>query len=216
MFNSTNYDEFNSDNSTFELLSEPEFIKVSIYTPIIYLTILITVFVVFSSIYRKKKLNNRINQVNSLFPRNYSKEMYLQLKQQDPKPNDKILKAALLRRGSECIRKMFKLRENEPNINALYQKGSIGHDYFESFQLEKKLNELEMNELVQEANSIKANWAQQFFPICQEITINEALRRRLNALESRKTESLKEWGILGDLLEKSLKIELDKKNGKKK
>ncbi|KAG7845323.1 hypothetical protein KL939_003895 [Ogataea angusta] len=88
---------------------------------------------------------------------------------------------------------MIKLKEIQQYVNVLYQRGSIGDDVYESFKLQSKLQELELNELAMEAESFKKGWAQTFFPVCQEVTINEALRRRLNSLEPMKESLDHQW-----------------------
>ncbi|ODQ61820.1 hypothetical protein WICANDRAFT_59895 [Wickerhamomyces anomalus NRRL Y-366-8] len=171
-----------------------EISKISVFTPIIYVTVMITALVIFSINYRKKKLNALYSR-KPFFNRNIPKELYFQLREQDPKPNEKVLKAALMRRGAESIRRTIKLKEVQPFITALYQKGSIGDDLWERYQAATKLEELEVQELVQEAEKYKKGWIPKFVPLLQEICFNEALRRRYNAIEDRKLALLDHWGI---------------------
>ncbi|ESX02863.1 hypothetical protein KL918_002362 [Ogataea parapolymorpha] len=167
--------------------------SISIYIPIVYVVVLLTTLVLFSVAHRRKKLSKLVS-MKPIFKDNYQREMYLQLKNQtEPKVNDKVLKAALIRRGAEAIRRMIKLKEIQQYVNVLYQRGSIGDDVYESFKLQSKLQELELNELAMEAESFKKGWAQTFFPVCQEVTINEALRRRLSSLEPMKESLDHQW-----------------------
>lgn len=177
----------------FEEGGKPVASNVSIVTPVVYVTVLLITFVIFSILYRRRELS-KLQNMRPVFNENVSKEMYEELKaQDDPKVNDKVLKAALIRRGGEAIRRMFKLKETEPFVNQLYMKGYIGDDDHERFKIQSKLQELEMNELAQEAESYKKGWAQTFFPVCQESMLNEALRRRVNAFDDRKEKFSKEW-----------------------
>lgn len=212
--------EFFNSSSSFNGSSEHEsssseekvFIKVPVYVPLAYFSLLMLIFLVFTGVYRKRKVTQKISHITSLFDENYPKELYLELKELDePKANNKVLKAALIRRGSEVFKKMLKLKEIEPYITVLYQKGSIGDGCYDSYKTEKKLNELELNELAVEAEGLKKGWAQLFFGICQEVTMNEALRRRLDAIEERKGDILKEWGILASEIEQKLLVENTKK-----
>ncbi|VEU23943.1 DEKNAAC105193 [Brettanomyces naardenensis] len=167
--------------------------NISVYTPIAYISVLFITFVVFSILYRRRKLN-KLRSMKPVFHENKAKEMYLQLRDQtDPKVNDKVLKAALIRRGSEAIRRMFKLKECESYMNILYMKGYIGDEDHERFKIEKKLQDLELSELAAEAESYKKGWAQTFFPVCQEATMNEALRRRLKSVEERRKMRSLQW-----------------------
>ncbi|ODV82754.1 hypothetical protein CANARDRAFT_10281 [[Candida] arabinofermentans NRRL YB-2248] len=187
---------------------------ISIYTPIIYVAILLTTLIVFSISHRKKKFK-KLTTLAPIFSESYPKEIYLELKYQtDPKVNEKVLKAALIRRGAESLRRMIKLKETEPFVNALYQKGSIGDEVFERYKIQAKLQELEMQELAMEAEGIKKGWAQTFFPVCQEVTINEALRRRLNATEERGKILSMQW--LDDLEKKvEVTVQAEIENGSK-
>ncbi|ODQ79824.1 hypothetical protein BABINDRAFT_161512 [Babjeviella inositovora NRRL Y-12698] len=134
--------------------------------------------------------------MDSIFTENLSKRMYLDLKQLEQKVNDKVLKAALMRRGAESIRRTLKLREITPHFLALYQQGSIGDELFKNFEIHSRLQEEELKEVAMEAESIQQGWATTFFPIVQEICFNEALRRRLNVLDDRGVELNKLWNGL--------------------
>ncbi|QPG75709.1 hypothetical protein FOA43_003068 [Brettanomyces nanus] len=139
---------------------------------------------------------DKLQSMKPLFYENRPKEMYIQLKNQtEPKVNSKVLKAALIRRGSEAIRRMFKLKECEPYFNILYMKGYIGDEDHERLKIQKKLQELELTQLAMEAESFKKGWAQTFFPVCQETTMNEALRRRIKSIDDRKDQHSKQWSV---------------------
>ncbi|CUM50713.1 unnamed protein product [Debaryomyces tyrocola] len=177
-----------------------EQIKISIYTPLIYVGVLLTCFIAFSIIYRRKKLN-KLTKVEPIFSDNHTLNLYLFLKQQynnpeataETKPHTKVMKAALLRRGVEAIRRSLKLKENEPIFNKLYQEGLIGDDVFKNFQIQAKFQEIELKEIVQECETYKKGWVQQFFPVAQEICFNEALRRRLNSMDERSKSLSDLW-----------------------
>lgn len=177
-----------------------EQIKISIFTPLIYVGVMLTCFIAFSVIYRRKKLN-KLTKVEPIFPDNHPLNLYLFLKQQydnpnataETKPHSKVMKAALLRRGVEAIRRSLKLKENEPIFNKLYQEGLIGDDIFQNFQIQAKFQEIELKEIVQECETYKKGWVQQFFPVAQEICFNEALRRRLSAMDERSKDLSDLW-----------------------
>ncbi len=178
--------------------------NVSIYTPVLYIITLLVLLATFSSFYRKRKVN-KLRSMRPLFGENRPKEMYFQLKaEENPKVNEKLLKTALIRRGAEAVRRLFKLKECEPYMNILYMKGFIGDEDHERMKIQKKLIEVELSEVAMEAETYKKGWAQQLFPVCQETTMNEALRRRLNAIDSRKEKLAKEWSV------DEVHIEMDK------
>ncbi|KAI5967856.1 sec66 [Candida margitis] len=181
---------------------EPELVKISIFTPLIYVGVVLTIFVVFSIFYRRHRLA-KFQQVEPIFKENYNAILYQQLKSQcndpdlpkDQKPHEKVMKAALLRRGVEAIRRSMKLKENEPVFNKLYQNGSIGDDMFKQLEFEVKFQELELRDIVAEAEQYKKGWSQTFFPLAQEICFNEALRRRLNAVDDRAGKLSELWDL---------------------
>ncbi|KAL7664271.1 Translocation protein SEC66 [[Candida] zeylanoides] len=178
-------------------------IKVSVLTPLIYVGAVMTCFVVFVVIHRRRKLA-KLAHMEPIFAENYPLSLYLFLKQQytDPnvakesKPHERVMKAALLRRGVEAIRRSLKLKEVEPSYNRLYQEGLIGDETFKNFQFQAKFQELEIKEIVQECESYKKGWVQQFFPVAQEICFNEALRRRLSAMDERSKTLCEQWQLL--------------------
>ena len=65
------------------------------------------------------------------------------------------MKAALLRRAVEAIRRSMKLKENEPVFNKLYQNGLIGDDIFKQYQIQIKFQELELKDIVTECETYK-------------------------------------------------------------
>lgn len=176
-------------------------IKVSIYTPLIYVGVLLSAFAVFSVLYRRNKIS-KLAQVEPLFGENHLLTLYGFLKDQytnpdaskDQKPHEKVMKAALLRRAVEAIRRSLKLKENEPVFTKLYQDGLIGDEVFQNFALQAKFQELELKEIVAEVEGFKQGWSATFFPVAQEICFNEALRRRLNAMDERSKTLSMLWG----------------------
>ena len=181
---------------------EPELVKISIFTPLIYVGVVLSIFVVFSIFCRRRRLAN-FQQIEPIFKENHNAIIYQQLKAQytdpdlpkDQKPHEKVMKAALLRRGVEAIRRSMKLKENEPVFNKLYQNGLIGDDMFKQLEFEIKFQELELREIVAETEQYKKGWSQTFFPLAQEICFNEALRRRLNAADDRAEKLSELWDL---------------------
>lgn len=190
---------------------EPEIVKISVFTPLIYVGVVLSIFITFSIIYRKRRLQS-LTKVEPLFKENYTAVLYQHLKDQytnkdlpkDQRPHEKVMKAALLRRAVEAIRRSMKLKENEPVFNKLYQNGLIGDDIFKQYQIQIKFQELELKDIVTECETYKKGWVQTFFPLAQEICFNEALRRRLKALDDRAETFSQLWETYADKSEKSL------------
>ncbi|KAL6945025.1 hypothetical protein ACO0QE_002468 [Hanseniaspora vineae] len=186
-----------SSNSTFEETFEEAAkasaanlkSKISVYTPFIYLAIVIISLYVFSSKYRKRELVKKAT-LPSIFEDDEPRQLYYEIKalKQDPehKVHDKVLQAALLNRGAEAIRRTFKLKESQPQLEILFKMGVMGDEYHERCEREMKLTDLEFKECVQEAETMQPGFAQNFVNLSREICFNEALRRRYNSIEIRK------------------------------
>ncbi|KAG7195202.1 translocation protein S66 [Scheffersomyces spartinae] len=192
---------------------------VSVLTPILYLGFLVTTFIVFTFQYRKRRLA-KIVQRKPLLKENYAAEIYQQLKSLSTpdKPHDRVLKAALIRRASDAVLRSIKLRELEPGLNKLYQEGLIGEDIHKQFEIESKVLELELKEILQECDIYKKGWAPTFFPVSQEVCMNEALRRRLKIMNEREEAFAELWQIestAASELKKLTGTEVDSKNKKK-
>ncbi|KAK6463500.1 Pre protein translocase subunit Sec66-domain-containing protein [Scheffersomyces coipomensis] len=195
----------NSTNSTFTSTEElPPPVKISVLTPLIYTFILLSIFITFSILYRRNRVK-QLSKIEPIFGENHPKRIYEFLKQQvidqpDNKPHEKVLKAALLRRSVEAVRRTMKLKENQPIFNKLYQDGLIGDDVYKQFEIEMKLQELEFREILTECETFKKGWVQTFIPLSHEICFNEALRRRLYSMDDRSESLIEMWEYFGEKL----------------
>lgn len=122
------------------------------------------------------------------YPENISKDIYFSLKATDQKVPDKLLKAALIRWAAEDIRQLVRMRECKPILTQLHQRGSVGDELWTRFTSSEKLHQMEINELAQEANDLKSNWAQQMIQTATEVVQNEALRKRINEFPKQQEE----------------------------
>lgn len=183
-------------------------VRISVFTPIIYVIVMATAFIVFSIQYKRHRFKKLI-QVESLFGHNYTVDLYLTLKDKfndktvakDERPPEKAVKAALLRRAVEAIRRSLKLKESELLFNKLYQDGLIGDDIFKQFELQNKMQQAELSDVVLECLQFSREWPEKFFPVAQEICFNEALRRRLNSMNARGEKLVEIWGYYVDKTE---------------
>ena len=193
-FNETKF----SNNGTFFETEEPivETKSISVYTPLIYVFILVVSLVMFASNYRKKQAK-KISEQPSIFDENDAHDLFFQIKEmsENEKVHEKVLKAALLNRGAESVRRSLKLKELAPQINLLYKNGSIGEDYWKRFETEVKLIELEFKDTLQEAERLQPGWVQLFVMVCKEICFNQALSRRYQSILKRKEVCIKEWEL---------------------
>lgn len=181
--------------------------SVSVYTPLIYCAILIISLVVFGSQYRKRQIK-KLTQLKSIFDEHEARDLYLELKSMQEealetikeggkanKIHEKVLKAALLNRGAEAIRRSFKLKELAPQVEINYKTGSVGENYWQRYQNEVKLIELEFKETIQEAEALQPGWSQMFVVVAKEICFNQALARRYNSIAKRREVAIEEWDL---------------------
>lgn len=180
-------------------------VKMSVLTPLIYVAVMLSAFTAFSILYRRHRLHKLVS-VEPIFGKNHLLELYEILREKyqdkllakDKRPPEKVVKAALLRRAVEAIRRSLKLKENEPVFTKLYQDGLIGDDVFKQFELQQKVQQLELKDIVEECQLFHKEWPQLFFPVVQEICYNEALRRRLHAMDERSEQLSLLWNYYVD------------------
>lgn len=196
--NGTNNNESYSRAFTEDQTETVKIISTSFYTPFIYGAILLISLFYFSKYYKQNKIK-KLTQMKSIFDEQNARDLYFEIKQMKEdgkvKVHDKVLKAALLNRGAENIRRSFKLKELTPQVEILYKNGSIGEDYWKRFQTEIKIVEAELKECIMEAESLQPGWSQLYIALCQEICFNQALQRRYNSILERKNTCIKEWNL---------------------
>ncbi|SCU91989.1 LAMI_0E08240g1_1 [Lachancea mirantina] len=197
-FNETfDSDSFNKTNGdTFEPISETK--SVSFYTPMVYVSILLISLVIFASRYRRKTIKE-LSELPSMFDESVARDLYFEIQglaeTGESKVHEKVVKAALLNRGAEAIRRTLKLKESEPQITVLYKNGSVGEEYWKRYQNEVKLTELEFKECIQEAEKLQPGWAQLFVAISKEICFNQAMARRYESILTRKEVNINQWAL---------------------
>lgn len=112
----------------------------------------------------KKIYIKRIEKATSLepwFPAHLQRDIYFSLLHLDqpsssgkekktPAVPESVLKAALLRRATEDIRRVMALRSQKPALAMLLQRGSVGDDLWQRFQRAEKEMEDEVKDVVAE------------------------------------------------------------------
>ncbi|GAP86122.1 putative preprotein translocase subunit Sec66 [Rosellinia necatrix] len=171
----------------------------SLALPLAYITVLGGSLYTFSTIYRKRKAFQSAN-LEPWFPPHLQRNVYLSLlhmgpeagQEKAPKVPDSVIRAALLRRAVEDIRRIVHIRSSKQALNTLLQRGSVGEDLNQRFLAAEKEIEEELRDVVTEANALAPNWGQSIFQSANEIAGNALLRTRLEEIESR-TEAEKQW-----------------------
>ena len=98
------------------------------------------------------------------------------LQKTNPRVPDTLLKSALLRRAMADVQRVVRIREDKQALQNLLQKGSIGDDLWNSLLNAEKELEVEITEVIAEANSFVEGWGQVIFPSANEMLANEKMR----------------------------------------
>lgn len=70
-----------------------------------------------------------------------------------PRIPDSVLRAALLRRAVEDIRRLIQIKNAKQACSSLLQRGSVGDDLWQRFQRAEKEMEAELRDVVQEVST---------------------------------------------------------------
>ena len=107
---------------------------ISLIAPISYIAVLLGSLIAFSSLYRKRK-NAKAASLEPWFPPHTARDVYLSLLHQDEESSvpDTLLKAALMLRAKEDIRRLMVLRTSKSSLQSLLQKGCVGDDLWTRF-----------------------------------------------------------------------------------
>jgi len=153
-------------------------VKLSIIAPLVYIVVLVGTLAVFSSLYRKRKAKKAAS-LEPWFGPHYSRDIYLTLlHQENPKVPDSILKAALVRRATEDIRRIVTIRQAKGSLQQLLQRGSIGDDLWTRFTVAEAEIEEELKDVAMEANGFGSEWAASIFQSAHEIVQATKIRER--------------------------------------
>jgi translocation protein SEC66 len=110
------------------------------------------------------------------------------LQKEDPPAHVPLLKAALVRRAMTDVQRVIRLREDKLALQNLLQKGSVGDSLWNSFLAAEKEIEVEMMEVISEANSFVENWGQVIFATANEMLVNEKMRTAVERINETKEE----------------------------
>ena len=189
MDNATN----SSSNSTYEGWQAQQPAKsfwTNLTLPVLYLTILIGSLYTFSTLYRKRQ-TNKAAKLEPWFPPHKQRDIYLSLLHLDPAEASgsgdgekklsevpkSILKAALLQRALEDIRRIMQLRTAKPALQTLLQRGSVGEELWQRFLRAEKEMEEELKDVVTEVSNMLNIMLRSYF--ANAIYLGQRFRRRL-------------------------------------
>ena len=107
----------------------------------------------------------------------------------DPPAPDSVLKSALIQRACADVRRVMRLREDKPAVQALLQKGCVGDELSASLNAAEKEVEAEILEVMHEANSFLMGWGQFIFNTAGEMVQNENTRKLMEKYPQMRMEA---------------------------
>ena len=115
---------------------------VSLIAPLSYIVVLVGSLGIFSSLYRKRKAAKAAS-LEPWFPPHTARDIYLSLLHLEGSKAvpDSVLKAALVMRAKEDIRRLMALRQSKNSLQVLLQKGCVGDDLWTRFSAAEAENE---------------------------------------------------------------------------
>jgi len=167
---------------------------ISLIAPISYIAVLLGSLIAFSSLYRKRK-NAKAASLEPWFPPHTARDVYLSLLHQDEESSvpDTLLKAALMLRAKEDIRRLMILRSSKGSLQALLQKGCVGDDLWTRFSRAESEMEEELRDVVTEANAYKEGWGQLIFPTANEMVNHDRIKERAEKVAVEAEAESKWW-----------------------
>ncbi|KAI5308516.1 translocation protein S66, partial [Ascosphaera atra] len=132
----------------------------SLLIPFAYLGVLVGSLATFSSLYRRRKLQKALS-LRPWFPTHVPRDIYFSLTNYEapaPGPNEKkaqqipetVLKAALIRRAIEDVKRLLEIRNQKPALEALLQKGSVPDTLWQRFERAEQEMDSEIRDVISE------------------------------------------------------------------
>ncbi|CAO3669075.1 unnamed protein product [Rhizopus stolonifer] len=142
----------------------------SLLLPTVYLGGCIAAMSAFSYVYRRA---TGVQSVEAWFPPNRQKEEYIALLNAEPEVPEFHLKAALLRRAMEAVRRLVQIQQEKPALQQLMKTGSIGDELWREFTAAEQEITAELQMIALEANTFKENWGQAIFSTAAQMLEHE-------------------------------------------
>jgi len=180
-----------------------QLLTLSLLVPFAYLSILIGSMATFSHLYRQRQVNKKL-RLAPYFPSHTTRNIYLSLlhlqDDADTKVPDSVLRAALLARACDDIRRIMEVRVRKPALAALLQRGVVGDEIFQRLQRAEQELELELKDVVAEANALSGSgpsspgtWGTYIFQSANEMVQNQLLREKLEGIKTGLPAEKERW-----------------------
>ncbi|KAK6366214.1 Translocation protein S66 [Exophiala oligosperma] len=168
----------------------------SLLIPIAYLGILIGSLATFSHLYRQRQIKSKL-RLAPYFPTHTSRNVYLSLlhmqDSEDVKVPETVLRAALLARAVEDWQRIQEIRTRKPALAQLLQRGVVGDEIFQRLQRAETEIELEVKDVMNEANALAPNWGNHIFQSANEMLLNKMLRDKLEVVKATLPAEQEAW-----------------------
>lgn len=170
----------------------------SLLIPIAYLGILIGSMATFSHLYRQRQHTSKL-RLAPYFPPHTTRNIYLSLLhlQDDPatKVPDTILRAALLNRAVADIERFMEVKTRKPALATLLQRGVVGDEIFQRLTRAEQEMEIEVKDVMAEANALANGWGQYIFQSANEMVQNRLLKARVELPKAKLEASKLQWEV---------------------
>ncbi|KAK0946883.1 Translocation protein S66 [Friedmanniomyces endolithicus] len=235
MDNGTNSssNSFNSSsNGTFEGVPPPQPTKsfwTNLLLPALYLIIVAASLYTFSSTYRKRQLA-KTAKLEPWFPPHRQRDIYLSLLHLDPSEQassgdgdsekklsrvpDSVLKAALLQRALEDIKRIVQLRQAKPALQTLLQRGSVGDELWQRLLRAEQEMEAEVKDVVNEADAFAPEWGQVILQSANEMNQNLLIKQRMAEIQDTLESEKAWWDKKRAVIQSHFMKELEEADGK--
>lgn len=172
------------------------YVSLSLIFPIAYLGILIGSMATFSHLYRQRQVNSKL-RLAPYFGPHTSRNIYLSLLHQQENPDtkvpDTILRAALFARALEDVDRMMEIRTRKPPLATLLQRGVVGDEIFQRLTRAEQEMQIELKDVIAEANALAAGWGQTIFQSASEMVQNKMLRDKIDKVKAKLGPEQEAW-----------------------
>jgi translocation protein SEC66 len=176
----------------------------SLLGPIAYLGILIGSMATFSHLYRQRQINSKL-RLAPYFSAHAARNIYLSLlhmSDSDSDSNgggggvkvpDSVLRAALLARAVEDVQRVMEVRTRKQPLAQLLQRGVVGDEIFQRLTRAEQELEIEIKDVMNEANALAPQWGNHIFQSANEMVNNKMLRDKLDVIKATLPAEKERW-----------------------
>jgi translocation protein SEC66 len=164
--------------------------------PFAYIAILLGSLATFSSLYRARK-HHAITSLSPYFSPHIQRNIYSSLlalsEDSSQKIPDSVVRAALLARALEDIQRILHIRARKPALQQLLQRGVVGDEIWQRLLRAEQEMEVEIKDVVAEANALHAGWGTTIFQSANEMVQNRMLKEKLGAVRATVDPEKARW-----------------------